>query len=208
MSTNEDEIMREFDINYLLEDLGSLEVEKQVIAVERVGEIVDFLAVKTVDAFRRSPHRFPMAERLYRLGSVVVTPLENLLKESDNLETSILASVILLRFGSRAGVSCLLDAIAKDEEYLSLAASSLAAAGIKEASDPMINRLRSCDINNIDLAIGLLNALEDLGSEIPSDLRDRLTGEDVPWQIRTYTKRFDSYQKNQLEYTSSEKAIA
>lgn len=200
--------MSKIDVDFLIEDLESLEVEKQVLAVEKAGEIVNFLAVKTVDAFRRSPHRFPIAERLYSLGSLVVTPLEKLLKESDNLETSILASVILLRFGSKVGVSCLLDAIAKDEEYPSLAASSLAAAGIKEAIKPMINRLRCCDLKQVDLAIGLLSALEDLGSGIPSDLRDRLTGEDVPWQIRTYTKRFDSYQENQLEYTASEKAIA
>ena len=128
--------MSQFDVDSLLKDLECLEVEKQVLAVEQAGEIINFLAVKTVDAFRRSPQRFLIAERLYRLGSVVVPHLEKLLKESDNAETSILAAVILLRFGSKVGVSCLLEAVAKDEEYPSLAASSLAAAGIKEAIQP------------------------------------------------------------------------
>jgi HEAT repeat protein len=194
--------MSQIDVDLLLKALESSEVEKQVLAVEKAGEIVNYIAVKTVETFRKSPHRFLIAERLYHLGSVVVPPLEQLLKESDNSETSILAAVILLKFGSKLGVSCLLDAVAKNEEYSSLAASSLAAAGIKEAIEPMINRLKSCDLKNVDLAIGLLDALENLQSEIPSDLRDRLIAEDTPWQIRTYAKRFDSNQEN------FEKAIA
>lgn len=188
--------MSQIDADFLLKNLESSEIEKQVVAVEQAGEIVNYIAIKTVEAFKKSQHRFPIAERLYSLGSVVVPPLEKVLQESDNSETSILAAVILLRFGSKLGVSCLLDAVAKDEEYSSLAASSLAAAGVKEAIDPMINRLRSCDLKNVDLAIGLLGALEDLQSEIPSDLRSRLTAEDTPWQIRTYAKRFDSNQEN------------
>ncbi|MFB2968097.1 hypothetical protein ACE1CD_03935 [Aerosakkonema sp. BLCC-F183] len=200
--------MSDINVDISLKNLQSSDAEGQLIAVEQAGKIVNFLAVQTIEAFRKSQHRFLMAERLYHLGSVVVPPLEKLLKESDNSETSILAAVILLRFGSKLGVSCLLEAVAKDEEYPCLAATSLAAAGIKEAIDPMINRLRSCDINNIDLAIGLLNALEDLGSEIPSDLRDRLTAEDVAWQIRTYAKRFVSYQENRVDNGQSKKAIA
>ncbi|MBD2182254.1 hypothetical protein H6S82_11045 [Planktothrix sp. FACHB-1355] len=200
--------MSKIDLNLLMNNLESSQVEKQVLAVEKAGEIVNYIAVQTIEAFRKSQHRFLMAERLYHLGSVVVPPLEKLLKESDNSETSILAAVILLRFGSKVGVSCLLEAVAKDEEYPCLAATSLAAAGIKEAIEPMINRLKSCDLKNVDLAIGILSALEDLGSEIPSDLRDRLTAEDAHWQIRTYAKRFVVYQENRVENGQIKKAIA
>jgi len=137
-----------------------------------------------VDALKRGPHRLFVAERLYRFGSVAIDLLEELLETSDNSEIKILASMVLLQLGSRGGVPCLLDAIVKDDAYVCMAAMRLAEAGIVEAGDRIVARLRLCELDEFDLIVSLLSALEKLGHEIPKDLRKRFAS-DVPWQICT-----------------------
>jgi len=177
--------MNRVDLYSVITDLSADQVEKQIAALDNASEIVNALVKSAVNAFRRGPDRLFVAERLYRLGSVVVAPLEELLDKSDNPEVKILASLVLLQFGSTSGVPCLLDAIVKDCEYACMAANRLAEMGITEASDRIIARLRLCDPKQVDLVVCLLSALEKLGSELPSDLRNRFATPDVPWQIRT-----------------------
>ena len=177
--------MSGFNLDSVMEDLDSNQVEKQVSALEQATEIVNFLAIKAVEALKRGPNRFLVAERLNLLGSVVVPHLEKLLKSSDNSETRILAALVLLELDSRVGVPCLLDAVAKDEDYAGLVARHLAKEGIKEAIEPIINRLRNCELQEVDLGVSFLDALAKLGGEIPLELRQRLIAADVPWQIRT-----------------------
>lgn len=180
--------MREFDLQSVIENLSSNEIEPQIVAVEKAAEISNFLTAKAIEALKKGPHRYFVSERLYRFGSAVVKPLEELLKESDDSETKILASLVLLRFGSKVGVPWLLDAVAKDEQYPSLVATCLAAAGITEAIEPIVARLRRSEFREVDLLIGFLCALEDFGSDLPADLRDRFSVPDAPWQIRTMLK--------------------
>ncbi|MBD2776386.1 hypothetical protein [Iningainema tapete] len=177
--------MSRFNLDSVIENLDTNQVEKQVPALEEATEIVNSLARKAVDALIRGPNRFLVAERLQLLGSVVVPHLEKLLQESDDLETKILAALVLLQFNSRVGVPCLLDAIANNEEYGGLVAEHLAKKGIKEAIAPIINRLSTCELKEVDLIVNLLDALEKLGGEIPLELRQRLAAPNIPWQIRT-----------------------
>lgn len=173
------------NLNSVLEDLGTTQIEKQVPALEQAVEIVDSIAIQAVAALRKSPNRFLVAERLKRLGSVVVPHLEKLFQESDNSETQILAALVLLQFNSRVGIPCLLDAVTQDKEYAGLVAEHLAKLGIKEAIEPILNRLRTCHLKEVDLVVNLLDALAKLGGILPSDLQQRLSAADVPWQIRT-----------------------
>ncbi len=177
--------MSRFSLDLVIQNLDTDQVEKQVPALEQATEIVNSLALKAVDALIRGPNRFLVAERLQLFGSVIVPHLEKLLQESDDLETKILAALVLLQFDSGVGVPCLLDAVAKNEDYGGLVAEHLAKKGIKEALSPIINRLLTCELKEVDLVVNLLDALDKLGGEIPSELRQRLTAPDTPWQIRT-----------------------
>lgn len=181
----------------VIEDLDSNQVENQIPALEQATKIVNSLAVKAVDALRRGPNRFLVAERLNLLGSVVAPHLEKLLKESDDSETRILAAIVLLQLGSKVGVPCLLDALNKDEEYAGLAAEHLAKVGIKEANYHIINRLRSCKLKQVDIVVSLLDALAKLGGILPSDLRERLVASDAPWQIRTMIESMSRIKEHQ-----------
>lgn len=181
------------NLNSVMEDLGTTQVEKQVPALEQAAEIVNSVAREAVETLRRGPNRFLVAERLKRLGSVVVPHLEKLLKESDDAETRILAAIVLLQFDSTVGLPYLLDAVTKDEDYAGLVVEHLAKVGIKEAIEPIINRLRNCELKQVDLVVSLLDALAKLGGILPSDLQLRLSAADVPWQISTM---YSCYQKN------------
>jgi hypothetical protein len=161
-------------------------------------EIVNVLARKAVDAFKRGPERLFVAERLYRFGSVVMTPLEKLLETSEDSELRILASMVLLQLGSTVGVPWLLNAIVNDDEYACMAAMRLAEAGIVDAGDGIVARLRSCELE-MDGVVGLLFALEKLGHEIPLDLRKRFAAPDVPWHIRTMMSP-DASHEEKLKY--------
>lgn len=176
--------MRKLDVYKTLENLESGELEKQVIAVDTAAEIVNLLALKTVETFGKAAHKFPLADRLYRFGSIMVPHLEQLLNKTEDSETKILAAVVLLRLGSEVGIDVLLNAISRDEQYPCLAGSCLAAAGIKIAINYISDRLRNATFEETDLIVGLLTALEELNGEIPADIYGRFTVADAPWQIK------------------------
>ncbi len=186
-------MMSRLNLNSVLENLETTEVDKQVPALEQAAEIVNSVAIKAVEALRKGPNRFLVAERLKCLGSVIVPHLEKLLNESDDSETRILAALVLLQFDSRIGVPYLLDAVTQDEDYAGLVAEHLAKAGIEQAIEPIIKRLRNCELKQVDLVVSLLDALAKVGGSLPSGLQQRLSAADVPWQIRTlYQSHFAS----------------
>ncbi len=201
--------MSKFTLDSVIQDLDTTQIEKQIPALEKSVEIINSLAVKAVDALIRGPNRFLVAERLSRLGSVIIPHLEELVRKSDESETKILAAVVLLQFDSMIGVTCLLDAIALDEDYAGLAAEHLAKKGIKEAIKPIIHRLyamvlRTQSLNqDVDLVVQLINALEKLGGDMPSKLCEHLTAPNTPWQIRTLVQQEKCY-VNSIEHLAKQ----
>lgn len=175
--------MSKFDFDSLITALNSSEIEVQVPAVDKMAEIFNQLAYETVNTLKTSHYRFLIAERLPRLGSVAIPYLENLLKESSDSEVTILASLALLNLGSDQGISYLLNAISKDDNYCSLCAHHLAQKGIKEAIQPIIKRLEKCELEHFDLINALLDSLETLDGDLPPQLLERLSSNDAPWRI-------------------------
>ncbi len=183
--------MNRFNLDSVIEDLETTQIAHAIPALEQSVEIVNSIAAKAVDALVRGPNRFLVAERLSRLGSIVIPHLEELIRESDELETKILAAIVLLQFDFMLGVPYLLDAIAHDQDYAGLAAEHLANKGVKEAIGPIIDRLYTIALHpeslhkEVDLVISLINALRRLDGDIPSTLYEHLTAPIIPWQIRT-----------------------
>ncbi len=183
--------MSRFNLDSVIQDLETTQIERQIPALEQSVEIINSLATKAVDALVKGPNRFLVAERLNNLGSVIIPHLEELVRKSDELETKILITVVLLQFDSMIGVPCLLDAIAFDKDYAGLAAEHLAKKGIKEAIKPIIDRLYAMVLRTeslhqeVDLVVQLINALAKFGGDMPSNLCQYLTAPNTPWQIRT-----------------------
>ena len=176
--------MSQTKLDSLIENLDSQQIEYQIPAIEETANIVEALAKKAVAALENSPNRFLVAERLNRFGSIIVPHVEQLLQSSTNSEVKILASLVLLQFNSKAGVAILLNAIRDDEEYAVLAARHLAQTGIKDAIEPICDRLRSSDPEEIDLVVSLLDSLKKLNAELPQELFQRFSSKSVSWQIK------------------------
>jgi len=172
-----------------LEWLKSANAAEQIPALEAVVELTSYAVQQAVNALE-GPHPFLVAERLHRFGTVAIPPLEIMLRNTADPETRILAALVLLQLGSRLGVPCLLEGIHTSPNYACLSAKHLAQSGIAEAADVAIQRLRVCRLDEIDLILCLIDCLKTLNREIPADIRDRLTGADVPRLLRLGLSQF------------------
>jgi hypothetical protein len=203
--------MNNLDITQIMKDLESSQIERHIPAVEKAAEIVrnlkkqentsklvNQLVTKAIETFQNSSHPFLVSDRLSDLGESAIPHLENILMESNNSELNILAAVVLLNLGSKAGISILLDAVLYDESYHMWAAHCLTRHGIKEAIPLIINRLRKCEISKEnDAIVSLLASLEESDGELPPDLHERFSVPDATtdlrfmlWKFRNKNKKF------------------
>jgi hypothetical protein len=180
--------MNQKKLTLVLEDLDSSNLETQVLAVEQAANIVQVLAMKVLETFKTSNNPFLIAEHLYQFGSILLPHLETLFQETENSELKLLSAIVLLRLGSQVGVNYLLQAIIDDQQYPCLVASCLASIPIYEAINPILQRLRSVDLEDVDLIISFLTVLEEFNHNIPNDLYQRFTGSEAPWQVRAVAK--------------------
>ena len=185
--------MSKVNLNSLIENLDSQQIEQQIPAIEETANIIETLAQKAVAALENSSNRFLVAERLNRFGSIVTPHLEQLLDRAKNSEVKILAALVLLQQNSKVGISVLLSAIKSDREYAGLAAQHLATARIKDAIQPICDRLRNSNLKEIDLIVSLLDSLKKLDTELPQDLLKRFSADDTPWQIKTMCQDTKQY---------------
>jgi hypothetical protein len=181
------------EVDRMISDLTSGELDLQIPALEQVCQVVDHLVKSAVHTLETGPERFLIAERLHRLGPTAVGPLESLLMNTENAEVRILGSLVLLQLGSRAGIHWLLKAVLEDHNYASLVVGHLAKNRVHEAVDGIIARLRGSDAADVDLIVSFLTALETLKVDVPSDLIDRFEKPSMPWQVR---KVVDDYKAN------------
>ena len=188
-----------YDLAQLSAFLHEADVEKQTQAIEEAIHINSLLAFSAVRALKDGQDRYFVAERLHNFGSIAIEPLETLLKESNEAAVKTLASLVLLRLGSKAGVSVLLDAVLTEpvDRYASLIVEALAVSGIKKAGSAFITRLRqinsaesdlgkSFESNpNKDFVVSVLHALNTLSLALPEDLEFQLTSSDMPIEIKS-----------------------
>ena len=180
------------NVEHLVKDLDSQQIEKQVLAIEKIAEVIDFLVVTVVETLENCNDPFVIAERLYRFGTLAIPPLEKLLKKSKKSEVSIFAALALMGLGSKVGIPKLLNYITKNEKYAYLISRHLAIEGIKEATEPILNLLRNCEINRVEEIITLIEALNKLNTTIPLDIYERLNNPDTPWRIRFFLWRIEN----------------
>lgn len=183
---------RDLEIDYLMRGLVSANPEEQISALDKASEIVNDIARTAVQGLHASSMPLFVAERLLKLGSPVVEPLEDLLPQVQTPAERIIVSLLLLQLGSTSGVSCLLDAIENNDEYAPLVSNKLAAAHVSQAAERIISRLSKDDLDTYtlsdagktDFVVSLLSALKTIGVELPAHLQSRFSSDDAPWQVR------------------------
>ena len=185
------------DLAQLAVFLNASDVKTQSEAIEEAVQVNLLLADAAVYALQTGQDRYFVSERLHSFGSVIVEPLQALLTESPESEVQILAALVLLRLGSKAGLPILIDAILTEpaDRYASLVVGRLAANGIREAADSMTTRLRQLSPDAIDLGksfesnpnkdfvVSLLSAMQTLGTTLPPDLQQQFTAQEMPVEI-------------------------
>lgn len=169
----------------ILSDLTSISAERRLRAIDSIGALTHELAIAVADLLERGPERFLIAERLPKLGPMIIPALRNLLDKQCSSEAKTLAALVLLSLQDQTGVPVLLEAIEQSELYGGLCASHLAEASLREAAPAVLARLKRVTMEEIDLAVSLILALKKLKVEIPSDLAETFKGQDIPWQIRS-----------------------
>ena len=177
-------MMKLIDLEELRSTLLSDDLEKQIPALDQACTLVQEIITITIQMLENGRQRFLVAERLHRLGPSAIEPLQSLLVRSNESEVKILVSLVLLQLGSKVGVDELLQALVIDRDYVVLIARHLAKSQIYESVDRIISRLRIADSTEIDLIVGLLDALVELRVEVPGDLLNHFAQPSMPWQIR------------------------
>jgi hypothetical protein len=183
----------EFNLADDLERLKSSDLETKIVALDKITADVSKIVHEAVNALNDEENAYFVAERLGRFGSLAIAPLEVVLQKSSSVEVQELAALVLARIGSKTGVPILLQAVLSSKDHACSAARQLAHAGISEAKDNLITRLRSITPikpSDTDVILCLAISLKKLGFEIPADIVARFTAPDADMLLRLGWRQF------------------
>ena len=173
------EPITKINLNRVMDDLVSEDFETQCHALEAVSELLSTLAEQCVKALDVSVNPFLIAERLPGVGSRIIAPLERYIenKGEENSEKKVLASIVLLSLGSKAGLECVVNELREMGKNEYLAVNLLVRTKIPEAKDLIIERLRKFTIDELKDTLTsnyvsnlLAYLIEDLSTPLPADL--------------------------------------
>ena len=189
--------LEKHDLTQLATFLNASDTQTQAQAIDEAIQVNSLLADAAVYALQHGQDRYFVAERLHNFGSIIVEPLQALLREAADAEAKILAALVLLRLGSKSGIPVLLDAVLAEpvDRYAALIVERLAANGVSEASPAIIARLRHMNLTEAnlgksfesnavkDFVIASLYAMQTLNAPLPQDLLTCLTAPGLPIEI-------------------------
>jgi hypothetical protein len=155
------------EISESLRKLYSNDIAEQVESMEQLAAAMRAIGRHVVRAFADSSNRWVAGERLYKFGQFVVEPLEEIVASIECSEVRILGSLVLGHLGSHAGMPHLLAALPHEDEYLCVIAQHLTRAGVGDAGEMIIARLRALPLSRSDDIVCLVDSLEKLGGGSP-----------------------------------------
>lgn len=168
MVTNASQITVEFQ---------SPELENQLAAMDDAKALIELMVREAVGALFASPYPLPMAEKLNAMGPVVVPELERRIQNARVSEPAIHAALLLLHFGSPAGVPHLLQALAAGMGPTVLIVKKLIAAGVPVpgAAEAVTEALRKAPASkNPYITATLIECLQSLGKPVPEQALEDL----------------------------------
>ena len=170
--------MFEINFNKIINDLVSENFETQCIALEQVSDLSTVLAKQGVKALEVSQNPFLIAERLIKLGSIIVKPLESFIESLKECEKRTIASILLLQLGSYKGLKNVIAELENKGENEYLASRVLIEQNVPGVDNLIIDRLRKFsteELQNEKTSIYVENLLSYLGRlnvALPSDLEE------------------------------------
>jgi hypothetical protein len=173
------------DIKELQSRLHAHDLKIQVAGISEAKRIIDAIVESAVQGLSKTDNVTIFADRLSTLGPAIVPELEKVYQHTGNQEVRTTAAILLLHFGSRLGLSDVIDTLSVDNPNQFIAATKLAAAGVGEAVQPILMLLkahvfeRPLEDQSAPGLAALIAALEKLKINIPDDIRKRLTAPGV-----------------------------
>jgi hypothetical protein len=178
-----------YDVEALMNGLVSEDMERQTSAIEAAGKLIQQLAEQAVRGLAVSSSPVITTDWLSRLGPVLIPSLEKFVDSAAPGEKRVAAGCLLLYLGSQKGVKDVLDELRSGGPNEFLAANKLVKAKIPEAPALIIERLRQIpesvlfDESQSPYVYGFLRYLEESGTPLPPDLKQRFTRPGVPEYI-------------------------
>ena len=131
------------DVNEIFEMLDSGDLLAQVAGLNDARELILELVQRSVRSLFNSPKEnlHAIGDRLFAMGSVIVPELEKSLHTGGEPEAMTCAALILMQYGSHAGVAQLFQALKAGSEASPIIASYLASARIPGASEAITDAL-------------------------------------------------------------------
>jgi hypothetical protein len=166
------------------------DIEHQVRDVERRIERARELARQCVAALRDADDDavvYLIAERLPRLGSLALPELLAVMRTAEDSRRTAAALVALDVGGREKAVPILLEELSGRGPYATLAARRLGAHEIVEAAPAIHAALAATDVEEIDLAVALIDALTTLRFPLGQEEARRLGS--GPWQLQEALRR-------------------
>ncbi|GEM_PF-2143432 len=174
----------QLDLDNLQSRLRSDDPETLLAALDESIEVFGRISQPAVQAIKHPQVGPFVAERVYSLIARVLEDVENFMESAAGLEEKAYAAALLLFFGSKSGVASLLEAVEQNRPYSAWAAHKLANAGIVEAKDSIVLRLRCTDVHKAEEIESLLAALKKLNGALPQDLENRFLSDETPDEVR------------------------
>ena len=169
--------------------LYSSQLADQVEGLQEACKAISMIADEAVNALSLAGNKIIYADRLSRLGPVIIPSIEKRFVSYPDGELKTTAALLLLHFGSTSGLSQLMSVLSRDNENCFLVATKLANAGINEAAEPILQLLRDViclrplDDKFAPEIAALVSALRKLSVPIPADIQADLTSPGVPKTI-------------------------
>ena len=161
------------DVHEIFKMLGSDDLLHQISGINAARELIDQIVQRSVQILFSAPkeNAFAISDRLFAMGPVVAPELERHLRTGGEPEAMTYAALILMQFGSRAGVPLLLQALREGSGASGAIATQLAAADVAGAGEAITDALKRWPLcKDPYTAVTMISALRTLNASVPDEV--------------------------------------
>jgi len=166
----------ETSVTAIIEKLDSDELERQLSGLDDARALISQFARRSVELLLSSSSPYVIAEKLFAMGPSVIGDLEKQLDGDDaQPEARTYAALVLLKLGSRKGVSQLFRSLKDGVGPIGMIAESLGLAQVPGAGEAISDALKDGALSKEPYTVvTLVCALRRLGATVPDEVLRQL----------------------------------